>query len=122
MLGISRKSSYHQHYHPEETQGICVVCREGELNDELCKRFRKKFSKSGLAKELRDKMFYQKPSVKKRKKRLQAIRLIQREEEKAVELKDKLQKMKIKRARQKAKLKRKGVANNGKSSVGQNNS
>ena len=107
-MSISKKASYHQHYHPEESQGICVVRREGEFNEELFKRFRKKFSKSGLAKELREKMFYQKPSVKRRKKRLQAIRLIQREEEKAIELKDKLQKMKIKRARQKNKLKEKG--------------
>ena len=122
MFSISKKSSYHQHYHPEENQGICVVRREGEFNEELFKRFRKKFSKSGLAKELREKMFYQKPSVKRRKKRLQAIRLIQREEEKAAELKEKLKKMKIKRAKQKSKLKRKGVTNNDKSSVRQNNS
>ena len=57
MFSISKKSSYHQHYHPEESQGICVVRREGEFNEELFKRFRKKFSKSGLAKELREKCF-----------------------------------------------------------------
>ena len=50
----------------------------------MIKRFRKKYSKSGVAKEVRDRMFFEKPSDKKRRKKVQSIRMIKREEEKVV--------------------------------------
>lgn len=90
-------TSYHKHYHPNEQSGICVVRREGEQDEDFIKRFRKKFSKSGLAKEYRDRMYFEKPSDKKRRKKIQSIRLIKREEEKALEMKEKYKTMKAKR-------------------------
>ena len=48
-------------------------------------------------------MYFEKPSDKKRRKKLQSIRAIQREEEKAQKLKDKLKRKKMKGRRQKSK-------------------
>ncbi len=93
----------HRTYFPEERSGICVVRREGESDDELIKRFRKKFSKSGLAKELRERMYFEKPSDKKRRKKAQYIRNIEKEEEKLRELKEKAKKAKLKRQRKEMK-------------------
>jgi small subunit ribosomal protein S21 len=95
--------SYHKHYHPDEHKGICVVRRKNESLDSLLKRFKKKYSKSGIAKEVRDRMFYEKPSVKRRRKRMQHIRVIQREEEKAEKNKEKLKKLKIKKSKKQGK-------------------
>ena len=86
-------------YFPEEKAGICVVSREGESDDDLIKRFRKKFSKSGLAKELRERMYFEKPSDKKRRRKAQCIRNIHKEEEKLRALKEKAKKAKQKRQR-----------------------
>ncbi len=49
---------------------------------------------------MRDKMFYEKPSDKRRRKKMQSIRAIQREEEKAEQNKLKLQKIKLKKQKQ----------------------
>jgi len=67
-------ASYHKYYHPDENTGICAVKREGESDEDLLKRYRKKFSKSGVIKELRDRAYYEKPSDKKRRKKSQSIR------------------------------------------------
>lgn len=96
-------SSYHKHYSPEEHTGICVVKRKGESDDDFIKRFRKKYSKSGLARELREKMYYEKPSDKKRRKRVQAQRLREKEEEKARQMRDKYIRRKKRLARKEAK-------------------
>jgi small subunit ribosomal protein S21 len=114
-------TSYQAHYHPQENTGICVVRRKGETDDELLKRFRKKFSKSGLAKELRDRMYYEKPSDKRRRKKMQSIRLIQREEKKMEEMQEKYEKFKQKKARMYAKKKRKEMRKNDSSRSRQNN-
>jgi small subunit ribosomal protein S21 len=82
--------TYHKHYYPDEHTGICVVRRKDESDEELLKRFRKKFSKSGIAKEFREKMYYEKPSDRKRRKKVQSIRAIQKEEEKLEKLKEKI--------------------------------
>ena len=84
-----KATSYQKHYHPDEQGGICVVRRKDESVEDLIKRFRKKYSKSGLAKELRDRMHYEKPSQKRRRKRMQAIRLAKSEEKKQQELQEK---------------------------------
>lgn len=98
-VDVIKQSSYHKFYHPDERSGICVVRRRGETDDELLRRFRKKFSKSGIVKELRDKMYYEKPSDKRRRKRMQSIRLLQREAEKQAELEKKFRKFKARQKR-----------------------
>lgn len=81
--------SYHKYYRPQEYIGVCVVRRKGETDEELFKRFRKKFSKSGISKEFRDRMYYEKPSDKRRRKKMQSLRAIKREEEKIKEMQEK---------------------------------
>jgi small subunit ribosomal protein S21 len=95
-VGTIKQSSYNKYYHPDERSGICVVRRNGESFEELLKRFRKKFSKSGLSKELRDRMYYEKPSDKRRRKKMQSIRLIEREAEKQALAEAKFEKYKRK--------------------------
>ena len=89
-----KKKRFNKHFKPEEMTGICVVRRDDESNEDLIKRFRKKFSKSGLTKELRERMFYEKPSDKKRRKRLEAERARIREEEKQEKAKVRFRKLK----------------------------
>lgn len=88
-----------KNYFPEERAGVCVVRRENESDESLLKRFRKKYSKSGLSKEVRERMYFEKPSDKKRRKMSQQIRAIRKEEEKIKKLKDKAKKAKMKRQR-----------------------
>lgn len=120
-INNKKVTSYHKHYHPDEKKGICTVRRKDETGDELLKRFRKKYSKSGLAKEIRDKMFYEKPSDKRRRKKMQSIRQIQRDQEKMEEQQERYEKFKQRKARQRSKLNRKENKNDS-SSSGQNNS
>lgn len=68
----------------EERLGVCVVKRKGESTEELIRRFKKKFSKSGIIKELREKMYYEQPCIAKKRKRAQAILARKRDEEKIV--------------------------------------
>lgn len=89
----------YKHYHAEEKSGVCVIRRRGESNEDLLKRFKKKFSKSGISKEVRENMYFEKPSDKKRRKKAQSIRAIQRDEEKAAILKKKYKKNKLKMRR-----------------------
>ena len=95
--------SYHKHFHAAEHTGICVVRRKGESDEDLIKRFKKKFSKSGLSKELRERMYFEKPSNKKRRKRIQSLRAMKREELKLINLKKKIELKKMKGRRKKAK-------------------
>lgn len=117
-----KTASYQKHYHPAEQAGICVVRRKGETDDELLKRFRKRYSKSGLSKELRDRMYYEKPCDKRRRKKMQSIRLVQREQKKMEEMKERYEKFKQKRARIASKKKRKEYNQNDTSRSRQNNS
>ena len=52
---------------------IVVRVKDNETIDRALKRFKKKFEKIGVLKRLRKKMFYQKPSMEHREKRLKAI-------------------------------------------------
>lgn len=70
------------YYNRREKGGICVVKRNGESDESLLRRFRKKFSKSGVMKEYKEKMYFEKPSDKKRRKRAQAQQIRRQEEEK----------------------------------------
>lgn len=92
MNTIEKETSYHKHFFPEEHTGICVVKRRGENTESLIKRFRKKFSKSNIVKELHEKMFFEKPGDKKRRKKEQNIRNIRQEKHKELAQKKQYQK------------------------------
>ena len=51
---------------------IVVNVKENESIDRALKRFKKKFEKTGVLKELRGRTFYVKPSIKNRTVRLKA--------------------------------------------------
>ena len=52
---------------------IEVRPRDGHLSDQDIRKFTKMFRDSGLRDELRERSGYDKPSIKRRKKRLRAI-------------------------------------------------
>ncbi|MCS6967997.1 MAG: 30S ribosomal protein S21 [Cytophagales bacterium] len=52
---------------------IVVHVKENESIDKALKRFKKKFEKTGIMKELRARTYYEKPSVRRRNVRLRAI-------------------------------------------------
>jgi small subunit ribosomal protein S21 len=99
------------YYNPDEYNGICVVRRKGENDEDFVKRFRKKYAKSGLAKELRDKMYFEKPSDKRRRKKSQSIRLLKKEEEKLEKMAEMAEKYKKKQRKLKAKKQRRAERN-----------
>ncbi len=45
---------------------IIIKVKEGESIDRALRRYKKKFEKTGVLKEVRARMYYEKPSVKKR--------------------------------------------------------
>ena len=51
---------------------IVVNVKENESVDKALKRFKKKFERTGVLKELRARTFYEKPSIKRRNVRLKA--------------------------------------------------
>ena len=65
--------------------GVCVVVRDHESTQELIRRFKKKYSKSGIVQELKTKMSYTKPSIAKRLKSQAARRLRELEEKKRLD-------------------------------------
>ena len=100
---IPINTNYKKNYYPDEKSGICVVRRDGESVEDLLKRFRKKFSKSGVIKEVRDRMYYEKPSFKRRRKKMQSIRLISKEVKEREQLEEILEKNKTQNIRRKRK-------------------
>jgi len=70
-----------------ETQeyGLIVRSREGENFESLIKRFKRKVSKDGIIQEVRKRIFYEKPSVKKNRKRRENIQKLKQNEEKKFE-------------------------------------
>ncbi len=52
---------------------IIVQVKEGELIDRALKKFKRKFEKTGIVKELRARQAFQKPSVANRKKMMKAV-------------------------------------------------
>ena len=62
---------------------IVVPLKEGESIERALKRFKKKFEKTGVIRELRNRQAYTKPSVEKRKERMRAVYVqhLQQEEE-----------------------------------------
>lgn len=79
-----------------EEIGVSVVLKPGESLYGLMKRFKKKFTKSGLGVEMRNKVFYDKPSTRKRKKKELAARRKKREEAKLLKVEDRKRVMLLK--------------------------
>jgi small subunit ribosomal protein S21 len=52
---------------------IVVPLKEGESIEKALKKFKRKFEKTGVVKELRSRQAFIKPSVKKRKQRIRAV-------------------------------------------------
>jgi len=52
---------------------IIVPIKEGESIDRALKKYKRKFEKTGVVKELRERQKYTKPSVKNREQKLKAI-------------------------------------------------
>nr|NQU93371.1 30S ribosomal protein S21 [Bacteroidota bacterium] len=52
---------------------IIIPVKEGENIDRALKKYKRKFEKTGVVKELRERQKYTKPSVKKREIKLKAI-------------------------------------------------
>jgi small subunit ribosomal protein S21 len=56
----------------DEKRGLVVVARYEESVDSLIKRFKKKINRSGILREFKNATFYEKPSEKKKRKRIEA--------------------------------------------------
>lgn len=56
----------------DEKKGLVVIARYDESIDSLIKRFKKKVNRSGILREFKDSTVYQKPSEKKKRKRIEA--------------------------------------------------
>lgn len=52
---------------------IVVPLKEGENIEKALKKFKRKFEKTGVVKELRGRQAFEKPSVTKRKRTMRAI-------------------------------------------------
>jgi small subunit ribosomal protein S21 len=52
---------------------IVIPIKEGENIERALKKFKRKFEKTGVVKELRNRQAYTKPSVTKRQQKLKAI-------------------------------------------------
>ena len=52
---------------------IVIPIKEGENIERALKKFKRKFEKTGVVKELRNRQAYTKPSVSKRQQKLKAI-------------------------------------------------
>ena len=62
---------------------IVIPIKEGENIERSLKKFKRKFEKTGVVKELRNRQAFTKPSVTKRQQKLRAIYVqkLQQEEE-----------------------------------------
>ncbi|ALO14777.1 MAG TPA: 30S ribosomal protein S21 [Salinivirga sp.] len=52
---------------------IIIPVKEGENIDRALKKFKRKFEKTGVVKELRQRQQYDKPSAKRREQKIKAI-------------------------------------------------
>ena len=57
---------------------VGIVIHENENIDRAIRRFKKKYERSGILKEVKKRAYFTKPSVKKRMKRIKAVRRAQR--------------------------------------------
>ena len=56
--------------------GSIVLAKKGESFESLYKRFKKKINKSTIISDVKQNMYYEKPSDKKRRKKNEALRKI----------------------------------------------
>lgn len=59
---------------------IIIPVKEGENIDKALKKFKRKFEKTGVVKELRERQKYTKPSIKNREMKMKAIYIQQLKE------------------------------------------
>ncbi len=52
---------------------IIVQVKEGENIEKALKKFKRKFEKTGIVKELRNRQAFEKPSITNRKKMMKAV-------------------------------------------------
>ena len=52
---------------------IIIPVKEGENIERVLKKYKRKFEKTGVVKELRERQKFTKPSIKKREQKLKAI-------------------------------------------------
>lgn len=57
---------------------VGIIVTENEPIDRALKRFKKKYERSGVLKEFKKRAYFTKPSVKKRMKKVKAVRRAQR--------------------------------------------
>lgn len=57
---------------------VGIVIQENENIDRAIRRFKKKYERSGILKEVKKRAYFTKPSVQKRMKKIKAIRRGQR--------------------------------------------
>ncbi len=57
---------------------VGIILGENEQIDRALRRFKKKYERSGILKEVKKRAFFTKPSVKKRMQQAKAIRRAQR--------------------------------------------
>ena len=60
---------------------IIIPVKEGESIDRALKKLKRKFEKTGVVKELRERQKFTKPSIKKREQKLKAIYIQQLQQE-----------------------------------------
>ena len=53
---------------------VGIIVQENEPIDRAIKRFKKKYERSGILKEYKKRTYFTKPSIKKRMKKIKAIR------------------------------------------------
>ena len=58
---------------------VGIIVLENEPIDRAIKRFKKKYERSGILKEYKKRTYFTKPSIKKRMKKIKAIRRAIRE-------------------------------------------
>ena len=61
---------------------IVIPIKEGENIERALKKFKRKFEKTGVVRELRSRQAYMKPSIKKREEKKKAIYVQKMQEEK----------------------------------------
>jgi small subunit ribosomal protein S21 len=57
---------------------VGIIIQDNENIDRAIRRFKKKYERSGILKEVKKRAYFTKPSVKKRMKKIKAIRRSQR--------------------------------------------
>ena len=75
-MGVSSDYNQKYKYKPikqENKSMIIVPVKEGENIEKALKKFKRKFERTGIVKELRSRQAFEKPSVTNRKKMIKAI-------------------------------------------------